>query len=147
MLACAHPQVHGDEIWFYYGGQPVPHAWDKVSDEDSGIGLATLRLDGFVSLDAGEAEGVLLTKPLVSVGSNLYLNLQAPNGEARVEVLNANGVPVAGLSGDTCVPATGDAVRVPVQWQGDGGLAGLLGQTVQLRIRLTRAKLYAFWVE
>jgi hypothetical protein len=147
ILACAYPQIHGDEVWFYYAAEPDPHCDHKESEERYGIGLATLRLDGFVSLDAGEAEGALLTKPLTPAGARLYLNLDAPNGEARVDVLDASGAPVPGLSGDASIPVTGDGVRMPVQWQGHADLADFVGKTVQLRIRLRNAKLYAFWTE
>ncbi len=145
--ACAYPQIHGDEIWFYYSGLPTAHDFEKVSDEDSGVGLSVLRLDGFVSLDAGEAEGTLLTQPLVPAGPELYLNLDAPSGEARVEVLDADGSPIAGLSGEACMPAQGDDVSVPVRWRGDASLAAVVGQPVQLRIHLRNAKLYAFWAQ
>ncbi|MBI2300636.1 MAG: hypothetical protein HYU66_17140 [Armatimonadetes bacterium] len=147
VLACAYPQVHGDELWFYYLGEPVPHAWDKVSDEDNAIGLATLRLDGFVSLDAGDAEGVLLTPPLVPAGPELYVNLDAPQGEARVEVLDAGGTPVPGLSDAASLAVTGNAVRLQVHWAGGADLARVAGQPVRLRFRLKQARLYAFWTE
>ena len=54
--AMPHPVRMGDEIWIYYSGANRDH--DGLIDPEaeghlSGIGRAVLRLDGFVSADAG----------------------------------------------------------------------------------------------
>ena len=60
----------GDELWFYYSGRSTMH--NEVPN-DGAIGLATLRVDGFASMDA-RRRGRLTTKPLVFEGGDLYLN-------------------------------------------------------------------------
>jgi len=147
LLACAYPQVRDEGIWFYYAAEPVPHAHNKVSHDDYGIGVAMLRRDGFVSLDAGEAGGTLLTRPLKLGGKGLYVNLLAPAGEARVEVLTEEGSPLPGFSAEECVPIPGDGVRLPVEWRGGPDLASFADRPVQLRFHLRNASLYAFWTE
>ena len=73
-----------DQIYFYYGGVNGPHTGRKFKQVErkrkSMLGLATLRRDGFVSLDAGEEEGHMLTKPLVIDGRELHLNVDASHG-------------------------------------------------------------------
>jgi hypothetical protein len=50
-----------------------------------------LRRDGFASMDAGEEGGVLTTRPVRFRGKHLFVNLDAPSGELRAEVLDADG--------------------------------------------------------
>ena len=54
--------VVGDELWFYFSGR-TKH---KPDNGIGSTGLATLRRDGFYSLDAGPAEGTLTTRPVTS---------------------------------------------------------------------------------
>jgi len=46
------------------------------------------------------------------------INADCAHGELRVEVVDANGDVLAGLSREDCTPVTGDSVRHAVQWQG-----------------------------
>ena len=55
------------------------------------ICLAVLRRDGFISLDAGEQEGTIQTEPFKLSGTKLHVNVDAPKGELRVELLNGDG--------------------------------------------------------
>ena len=168
MTAPGKPLRVGDELWFYYTGfktripmysrnadgsprKPATLTPEEQADLDDGwsaICLAALRVDGFVSLDAGSPEGTILTRRLVAAGSNLYLNLDAGGGgSARVEVLDETGRPVPGFARGDCVPLTGGGVRQPVQWDAGSEWTHLRGQTLRLKIYLTRARLYAFWGE
>ena len=174
LMVMNRPVEMGDELWFYYTGMkrrvpqhsrysdgsprdpatlsPTERA-DWIDDTHSAICLAVLRRDGFVSLDAGGTGGYLLTKPLridpAGVeGQRLYLNLDAGRGgKAEGEVLDATGKPLPGFSRARAEPVIGDAVRLPVQWAAGTELGGLANQTVRLRIHLTDAELYAFWIE
>src|SRR5439155_26475270 len=62
------PVIHQDEVWIYYGawngGIGVEHLKRAERGEPvaKAIGLATLPLDRFVSLKAGNETGVLTTK-------------------------------------------------------------------------------------
>jgi hypothetical protein len=60
----APPIRVGDELWFYYSGRSYRYPVEKQGREPNhGVnGLARLRLDGFVSIDAGEAAGTLITQ-------------------------------------------------------------------------------------
>ena len=111
----------------------------------SGIGVATLRLDGFVSLDAGErpAGGVITTVPIQFRGSRLELNADSTWGEIRVEVLDEAGEVVEGFGRMDCAPVSGDSVRHGVVWE-RGDLRALAGTTVKLRFYMSCARLYAF---
>lgn len=133
-----HPLVEGDTIRLYYGGFDSTHGADGAA----GVGLATLRKDGFASLDAGDAEGVVTTRPLLGCEGSLELNYAAPEGRVQVEVLDAEGVAVPGYGRDACAPLTGDAVRGAVTWDGRSDLPA--GRPLRLRFFLRNASLYSF---
>ena len=160
--------LHDDEVRLYYNGMkcrvPQHDRWtdgrardpstlsdseraDWLEDTHSAMCLGILRRDGFVSLDAEEAEGYLLTKAIRLEGPRLFLNLDAPRGVARVEVLDEAGRPVPGFTDDGAVEMTGDRSRMPVLWNTGDDVSTLAGRSVRLRIRLRQAKLYAFGSE
>ena len=106
----------GNELWIYYSGlksraEPPP--------DGGAICLSKLRLDGFVSLDAGEREGQILTRPLVLSGATLRVNLEAPQGQVWAEILDAaTGHVLPGFSRRDCIPASGDRLDAEVKWKG-----------------------------
>ena len=103
------------------------------------LGLATLRRDGFASVEAGDEEGFLLTQPLVIEGETLHVNAECRGG-LRVEVTHDAGGPLEGyaaaLGAGNYLDATLDFARP---------LADLQGRQVRLRIALQRANLYSYW--
>ena len=136
-----------DRHWIFYCGMSERFGHDDPRGL-MGIGLATLRLDGFVSLRAGQAEGSVETKPFELVGSRLELNLEAPTGELRVEVLDAGGDPIPGFTRNETQPlANADGLRLQAAWQGQAGLGALIGREIRLRFYLRDARLYAFQVQ
>ena len=134
----------GDELWFYYSGRSIDHAGRPAMPGTGSIGLGTLRLDGFVSLDAGEKGGTVLTRPLTLGRGKLFVNADADGGEITAEIVDAAGKPIAPFAVTNCQPVTDDSVRQRMTWQ---GARALPKGTVRLRFRLKSAKLYAFWVE
>ena len=53
-----------------------------------GIGLATLRADGFASLDATYQGGRVTKALFITQGKELHINAKADVGQLRVEVLD-----------------------------------------------------------
>jgi hypothetical protein len=139
--------VVGDELWFYVSGR-AGKAFPNSQHVDSGAstGLAKLRRDGFASMDAGAEPGSLTTRPLRFRGKHLFVNLDAPQGQLLVEVLDEQGRVMAPLDRGHCRPVRGNGVRQPVAWEGTDGLASAAGKPVRLRFHLTRGRLYSFWV-
>ena len=111
-----------------------------------GIGLATLRRDGFASMDAGEKGGSLTTRPIRFSGEHLFVNLNAPQGELLVEVLTLDGKPYGPYTAENCVPLRGDSTRQRVTWRGAESLARASNKNVRLRFTLANGSLYSFWV-
>ena len=160
LIGPSNALVRGDELWFYYTGIKYRGGWRYEGtfphgefillpgfEEDTGaICLAVLRRDGFVSLDADEGEGVLLTRPLVWRGSTLWINADAAEGEVEVEILDEAGdLWRTGHSRNRSAPIGGDQTRMAVDFGGD--LSHLKNQTVRLRFYLRNARFYSFWTE
>ncbi len=110
------------------------------------IGLATLRRDGFASLDAGDEPGTLTTRLIRFDGEFLFVNVAAPQGSLTAEVLDQEHQPIPGFTHADCLPIRADGTREPVRWRQGDSLGRLAGQPVRFRFRLTCGQLYAFWV-
>ena len=160
------PLVMGDELWFYYTGYkgrtPPYKMWpngkvrnqanltpeEKADFEDgwTAVCLAKLRLDGFVSLDAGSKPGELVTRPFTADGEALFLNVDTRQGGlAKVEVLDEKSQPIDGFTLNKSIALTGKGVRQKAAWQGGAKWSQLKGKKVRLHISLRQAGLYAFW--
>lgn len=134
--------VVGDRIYFYMSGRAGP---PNGAGNDA-TGLATLRRDGFVSMDAGDAGGVLTTRPVSFRGSHLFVNTNSVQGELTVEVLDANGEVVAPFSRENCLPVRADNTLQDIRWKGAADLAAIAGRPVRFRFHLRAGSLYSFWV-
>ena len=96
------------------------------------IGLATLRRDGFASMDGS---GELTTRPVKFSGKHLFANFI---GELHVELLDEAGK-VVGASATVSGDSTKRKIELP-------GLEGAAGKPVRFRFHLEEGSLYAFWV-
>lgn len=136
-----HPLVEDGVIKLYYGGFDATHADDGAK---GAIGLATLRKDGFASLDAGEEEGHITTMPFHNSGGPLAVNYAARGGGSlAVEVLDEQGAVIPGYGRADCLPLQGDSINQTVQWQ----TSATLPQTperIRLRFILRQASLYSY---
>jgi hypothetical protein len=108
----------------------------------------TLRLDGFVSVNAGWKGGELVTRPLRFNGNRLSINFAtSAAGSIRVEIQDAQGKPLPGFGLDDCPDIFGDAIDRTVDWDGSSDVGDLAGQSVRLRFFLKDADLYALKFE
>ncbi len=139
--------VMEDELYFYYEGTSgITGDGKKSRNESMTINLAILRRDGFASMEAGNEAGTLETRPVAFRGKHLFVNLDAPRGELKVEVLDADGKIIAPFTAENCVPVSGDKTKLEVKWKGVSDLSALKGRPVRLRFHLKNGALYAFWV-
>jgi hypothetical protein len=129
--------VMGDVLYFYVSGR------SKIGGV---MGLATLRRDGFASMDAAAEIGTLTTRPVRFKGKYLFANVDCPRGELRVEVLDEKGRVIAPFSLDQCTAISANKTLQAVAWAGAQDLSKLAGKTVRFRFHLRNGKLYAFWV-
>ena len=104
----------------------------------------SIRIDGFVSVNAKLVGGELLTKPLVFDGSELVLNFSTgAAGAIQVEIQDQRGDVVEGFAMADCHDVWGDDLARTVKWGETTDLSALAGQPVRLRFLLKDADLYS----
>ena len=174
-IYCAkEPLIVGDELWFYYGGFIVDHGTTHdergrpahrledgsvahgfgeetrqlLAQRGGTISLAKLRLDGFVSMDATQEEGYLVTKPFLCEGGDLLINAQARGGCITVAVLDEAGHHIgdyySGYKKIECSPFDSDSLHHKVTWRHFTSLSSLEGRVIRLKFYLRNARLYSF---
>lgn len=140
----------------YFVGWPYTHGRPEVWERDpstraawygknlGGIYCATQRVDGFLSMDAPNAGGMLTTKPLNFKGDRLRLNIHTTGGgSARVALLDAQGKAFPGFNADECEVIQDDDVDFEVRWKNGPDVSSLAGQAVSVQVTMRNAKLYA----
>jgi hypothetical protein len=136
--------VVGDEIRFYYaafsGVSPVQGGGSYAG---SSTGLATLRRDGFVSLDG---PGAVTTRPVTFSGEHMFVNFDAKGGDLRAEVLDADNRVIEPFSAKNCAPLKASQTKQPVRWKSAKTLRALAGKPVKFRFQVKGGSLYSYWV-
>jgi len=119
--------------------------YDHAIQTGSAIGAVRQRLDGFLSADFAHDGGTLTTPLLIFDGTRLQLNIDTgAMGTAFVEIRDADGAPIPGLTLADCEEIGGNFVDATVRWSGKTDLSALRDQPVSLHVSARRAKLYAF---
>ena len=148
-------QIVDDTVYIFYSGVQGNHDYNLRKHAQPGeadyekyrrratasIGVATIRRDGFVSMDAGEQEGELLTRAFSwPANRELHVNANVSGGSLIVEVVDATGEVVTKTR-----LMTGDFRDVNLAF--DRELTDRQRKKIQLRLRLHGGKLYSFWFE
>ena len=144
--------IVGDQLRFYYSG--IPGNPDKLNGKgekighgsDGCTGIAVLRRDGFASMSAGGKTGTLTTRPVTFKGEYLFVNVNCPDGQLKVEILDGDYSPIAPFSLENCHPVSIDSTIQQVKWKKAENLSSLKNKKVRFRFHLTKGDLYAFWV-
>ena len=135
-----YPAWDGEHLTFKRNGEPYYSNRMRIGR----TALATLRRDGFVSLDAGAETGSCTTRILRFDGKELTVNATARRGKLRAELQTASGRPLEGFSIADCEPVRGDGVSLPVRWRGAEAIAAHAGKPIRVRFDLQEASLFAF---
>lgn len=150
MPPSSDPIIVGDEIRIYYSGRNIVHPtrW-KVKDDlpaltsippfRGAIGLATLKRDRFVAMEASFQPGKLRTKPFTHNGKRLHVNAAVPFGILDIGLLGEGGrvMQKATIQGK-------DSVDIVVSEL--TSFSAVAGQPVQLEFSLSNGRLFSFWV-
>ena len=104
----------------------------------------SLRVDGFVSVQAPLSGGELASKSLTFEGTELVINYStSAAGSVQVEIQNDAGDPIDGFTLAQCPEVFGDEIERVVAWEGGTDVSALGGQPVRLRFVLKDADLYS----
>ncbi|MDP6439656.1 MAG: hypothetical protein QGH74_08485 [Candidatus Brocadiia bacterium] len=141
----------GDRVLVPYVGAGTKHG--SKDRHRRGIGLASIRADGWVSLEAGRAEGWLVTKPLPSVKPmNLEVNADLHSGYLAVEVFSAlpgcDLEPLPGYESERSRIEHRDESRHRINWGDQTAVTPVAGGRCLLRMTLYQGSLFSYrWVE
>ena len=139
--------VVGDHLYFPYTGYSgIDPGGFRGMYTGAAVGMAMLRRDGFASMEARQRDGVLTTRPLTFKGNKLFVNVDCPLGELRVEVLDRGGRLVEPFTAENCESLTVNSTLKEIRWKGENDLEKVAGEPVRLRFRLKNGALYSFWV-
>ena len=158
---CNTPLFLDDEIRIYYGGANVHHDWwthgeiegldvpeakAGFAGGETALGLATLRPEGFVSIDSTVRDGVMITRPFVSQGNRLVVNaISGPSGYLEAELTDADDDVVPGFGRDACDTFKGDSTAHVLSWSGRTDLPQrVLASGAKLRFFSRHTSLYSF---
>ncbi len=148
----------GDELFVYYGGAKNHHDWwitglregfeiaeaQSLDEVMHGLGLAKLRRDGFVSIDAGAVrEGILVSRRLKTDGRRLVLNAACrKDGYIDVEVTDGQERVLTRCTRAQCDTFSGDSTQAIVTWNGKANISH--NGYLRLRFFIRNASLYSF---
>ena len=154
------PIVRGDRIFIYYGGQNwrASEQMDRLLEErgEDGprgqIGLATVPLDGFVSIDSGPRHyGEVVTRAFSFAGKRLHVNMRgawqgwgAGLPELKVEILGADHTPLPGYTFDEADTLSQTDFAAVATWKGGADVGALAGRPIRLKFYSKNVKLFAF---
>ena len=163
LLTGAPPIRLGDQLYIYYRGASRRHnkvvgEFEPRIDADQlgrseglpyasymAIGLATIRVDGFASVEASFDGGWIQTRELDFGGQELSVNVVSDHGRLMVEVLDGrNDEPIRGYTLAECIPIETDSTDVRVRWKKHNSVTALAGRPVKIRFHLWNARLYSY---
>ena len=114
-------------------------------DKSLNVRRYSLRMDGFISLQAPLGGGEMVTRPLRFKGSRLRLNYSTSGGGGLwIELQDTHGLPLPGFSQADADEVFGDEIQGVVSWKGNPDVSSLVGKSIRIRFVLKDADLYAF---
>jgi hypothetical protein len=112
---------------------------------DSRLRRFVFRVDGFVSVHAGQPGGTFLTKSIEFDGKKLIFNFKTgAKGSIRCGLDDGAGKAIPGFSVDDCVALRGDDAGRAVTWKRGGDVSHLAGTAVRIRVQMMHADLFSF---
>lgn len=117
---------------------------DRYMQPGNRLRRYSLRLDGFMSVNAPYGGGEMRTHPFKFTGDELELNYEtSAAGEMRVEIQNAAGKPIPGYSLRDAVDVFGNKIAGRARWKHGASVSKLAGKPVRLRFVMRDADLFS----
>jgi len=148
------PIAIGERLWLYYEDRNASHG-EAFPFPRGYIGLATMRLDGFASLDAGPSWGWVTTRELIWPGGNLIANINSKaavgttdrgqtTGKFEAELLSQDGRVLDGFGRTECRTFTGDSTAHVIEWDCNRSTDELTGKIIKIRFHILNSQLFSF---
>ncbi len=139
--------ISDKKIELYYGAMNRTHGGSSITQRQTAqIAKASWRIDGFVSLsNGGNDTGVIVTRPFVFTGDQMYINADCTGGSLQVELQDANGSIIPGYSKAESVKVSGDQLSTLIRWKNETDVKALAGKMVRIKFYIKKADLYSYW--
>lgn len=145
------PVIHSDNIYIYVNAHSrfphnrQPENWENI------VYRTKLRMDGFVSLDAGSEMGNLITKPFILQSDKITINAATQGGYIVAELAepywyDPKGKVIEGFSAKEFDVFTGDSTNHILSWQGNSDLSRLIGKRIMLKMAMVHSQIYSFTI-
>jgi hypothetical protein len=122
----------------------TPYEGKDFGAAGGGLGLATLRVDGFASLNADYTGGSVTTSLFLTRGKELHVNVKADVGQLQAEVLDEQNFTIPGFTRDDCNPVQADSCDGTVRWKENPTLGKLQGRPIRLKFYLQNVRFYSY---
>lgn len=137
------PIIKDDSLYFYVSGRGLNNS-SRSWDSNMSTGLATLRRDGFISMET-KSLGTLTTRCVSFNGNYLFINADI-QGSLKVEVLDSNNNKIQGYSADDCLIFRGNKTKQLITWKNQKNVSSLKDRPVKFKFYINNGSLYSFWV-
>ena len=145
------PILVGDELRFYYTGRNQLHStrWQfedqpkllpAMPSPRGALGLATIKRDRFVAMEASYRPGILRTKPFIHDGGILHVNAAIKFGALTVSLLDEKGVSI-----QKGTITARDEIDLPLPELTK--IPGRQGQPMRLEFSVQNGRLFSFWIQ
>jgi hypothetical protein len=145
LQAASQPVFLDDEIRYYYAATDMLHKthWE-LDPQTAGLGMASMKPDRFIALEAGDAPAEALTVSIPVPSPQFFVNAKTePGGWVKVGLVDAQTHPIEGCTLDDCAAITGDATIHPVRWRAGDRVP--VGSRVRLRFQAKNARVYSIF--
>lgn len=133
--------VNDDEIFIYASGSKGEMF--KYQEEcDAALFRYNMRKDGFAYLTS-YTTGEVCTKAVKFYGDKFDLNICAPYGVVKLQILNEDGKIIEGMSYEECTCKSIDSVEWSPTWNGGKTIADIKNQVVFIEIEISNGEIYA----
>lgn len=115
----------------------------RIPAGSGSIAAYRLRRDGWVFLESRAGVGLVGTRSVFWQGGELEINVACPDGEARVQLTDARGIPLEGYTFEDALPFAGDDRAWIPQWRDGRRVEALRERCLRIEIRLNNGRLFA----
>jgi len=145
------PVIHDNNLYIYINAHSrFPHNHQPETWENT-VYRTKLRIDGFVSLDAGCQMGNLITRPFILESDKITINAATQGGYIIAELaepywFDPKGKIIDGFSADDFDIFTNNSTCHTLSWRGNSNLSKLRGKRIMLRMALVHSQIYSFTI-
>ena len=142
IMPSSHPILLDNEIRFYYAGMPYLHKPPYKEGQLQSVGVASLRPDGFIYLEAKE-EAELFTRRFAIEESGFMINANAKEGYIKVEICDGDGNAIKGFEMKNFDTIKEDGIKIELKWKNNPDTNVLLNTSLRFKVVAKNAKIYS----